>query len=357
MEDKIQEYLIRYEELSHDLSDPAVIADREKFQKLAQEYAKVEEIVHAYQEYKAVCDEIAEAKSLLNGDDADLVKLAKQELAELEPKQEAMKKKLEELLAPKDPDDDRNVILEVRAGTGGEEAALFAMDLLRMYTRFSESMGWKVELASINETELGGVKEAVCIISGQGVYRLLKYESGAHRVQRIPATESGGRIHTSAATVAVLPEAADIDVQINPNDLKVETHRSSGSGGQHVNKTDSAVRMVHIPTGIVVSCQDEKSQIKNREKAYKIMQARVLDFYRSQAEKEYSENRKNQIGSGDRSERIRTYNFPQGRVTDHRIGMTLYKLEEFMQGDIEEMLQALVLAAKTGQLGSGEADN
>lgn len=261
-----------------------------------------------------------------------------------------LERELTQLLAPRDPDDDKNVVLEVRAGTGGEEAALFAMDLLRMYGKYSERQGWTVEPVSVSETDIGGVKEAVCIISGESVFRRLRYESGVHRVQRIPSTESGGRIHTSAATVAVLPEAEAVDVNINPADLVIETHRSSGAGGQHINKTESAVRMIHVPTGIIVNCQDERSQIKNREKALRIMQTRVADFYRSSADQEYSQARKKQVGSGDRSERIRTYNFPQGRVTDHRIGMTIYKLDSFMEGDMDEMIDALVLAGSTGQL-------
>jgi len=356
MIEKLEEMCIRYEELNHQLSDPAIIAQREEWQKLAKEHAQVEEIVHKYGEYKAALAMVREAKELLESDDRELEELAQAELKEGQTKEEKLEAELKKLLAPRDPQDDRNVVLEVRAGTGGEEAALFAADLLRMYTRFAEMKGWRCELLSTNVTDIGGVKEAVCLISGAEVFRNLKYESGVHRVQRIPSTESGGRIHTSAATVAVLPEAEDVEVQINPSDLVIETHRSSGSGGQHVNKTDSAVRMVHIPTGIVVSCQDEKSQIKNREKALKVMKTRVLNYYRSSAEAEYSEFRRAQIGSGDRSQRIRTYNFPQGRVTDHRIGLTLYRLDSYMEGDIQEMLSALVLAGSTGQLGDGEEE-
>lgn len=350
MTEKLEEYLVRYEELNHQLSDPQIIADRDQWQKLVREHARVEEIVQTYEAYKKVCDAIREAKELLESGEAELAELAREELAEAEPEAARLERELTQLLAPRDPDDDKNVVLEVRAGTGGEEAALFAMDLLRMYGKYSERQGWTVEPVSVSETDIGGVKEAVCIISGESVFRRLRYESGVHRVQRIPSTESGGRIHTSAATVAVLPEAEAVDVNINPADLVIETHRSSGAGGQHINKTESAVRMIHVPTGIIVNCQDERSQIKNREKALRIMQTRVADFYRSSADQEYSQARKKQVGSGDRSERIRTYNFPQGRVTDHRIGMTIYKLDSFMEGDMDEMIDALVLAGSTGQL-------
>lgn len=350
MTEKLEEYLVRYEELNHQLSDPEIIADRDRWQKLVREHARVEEIVQVYEAYKKVCDTIKEARELLESGEAELTELAREELAEAEPKAERLELELAQLLAPRDPDDDKNVVLEIRAGTGGEEAALFAMDLLRMYGKYSEQRGWTLEPVSVSETDIGGVKEAVCIISGESVFRRLRYESGVHRVQRIPSTESGGRIHTSAATVAVLPEAEAVDVNINPADLVIETHRSSGAGGQHINKTESAVRMIHVPTGIVVNCQDERSQIKNREKALRIMQTRVADFYRSSADQEYSQARKKQVGSGDRSERIRTYNFPQGRVTDHRIGMTIYKLDSFMEGDMDEMIDALVLAGSTGQL-------
>ncbi|MBS6474621.1 MAG: peptide chain release factor 1 [Clostridiales bacterium] len=350
MTEKLEEYLVRYEELNHQLSDPQIIADRDQWQKLVREHARVEEIVQTYEAYKKICDAIREAKELLESGEAELAELAREELAEAEPEAARLELELTQLLAPRDPDDDKNVVLEVRAGTGGEEAALFAMDLLRMYGKYSERQGWTVEPVSVSETDIGGVKEAVCIISGGSVFRRLRYESGVHRVQRIPSTESGGRIHTSAATVAVLPEAEAVDVNINPADLVIETHRSSGAGGQHINKTESAVRMIHVPTGIVVNCQDERSQIKNREKALRIMQTRVADFYRSSADQEYSQARKKQVGSGDRSERIRTYNFPQGRVTDHRIGMTIYKLDSFMEGDMDEMIDALVLAGSTGQL-------
>jgi len=350
MEEKLEALAVRFEELQNLLADPDCIADQDKWQKLAREHAEISQTVELYNQYKALKGAVDEAMELLESDDEEMRELAQTELEELREKLEKLEQEIEQRLIPTDPMDDKNVVLEIRAGTGGEEAALFGMDLLKMYTKLCESMGWKMELISLSQTDIGGVKEAECLISGAKVYRYLKYESGVHRVQRIPATESGGRIHTSAATVAVLPEADDVDVTINQNDLLIETHRSSGAGGQHVNKTESAIRMVHIPTGIVVNCQDERSQIKNREKAMKVMKARVADFYRSAAEKEYSDSRKSQVGSGDRSERIRTYNFPQGRVTDHRIGLTLYKLDEFMLGDMEQMLNALVLAGSTGSL-------
>ncbi len=350
MEEKLEALVVRNEEIQHKLADPECIADQDQWQKLAREHADISVTVDLYNKYKAMKASVDEAKELLESDDEEMRLLAQAELEENGEELVRLEQEIKQRLIPADPMDDKNVVLEIRAGTGGEEAALFGMDLLKMYTRFCESKGWKFELISLSETDIGGVKEAECLVSGAKVYRNLKYESGVHRVQRIPATESGGRIHTSAATVAVLPEADDVDVTIAPNDLLIETHRSSGAGGQHVNKTESAIRMVHIPTGIVVNCQDERSQIKNREKAMQVMKTRVADFYRSAAEKEYSDSRKNQVGSGDRSERIRTYNYPQGRVTDHRIGLTLYKLEEFMAGDMEQMINALVLAGSTGDL-------
>ena len=357
MRKRIEELLIRYEELSHSLSEPETIAQTALWQNLAKEYAALEEAAAAGKEYLLLLEARAHAEELLN--DPEYAPLAQEELAGLDEKKAELESRLNRLLAPKDPDDDKNVVLEIRAGTGGEEAALFGMDLLRMYTRYCERKGWNLSLMSLSETDIGGIKEAQCLITGAGCYRYLKYESGAHRVQRVPLTESGGRIHTSAATVAVLPEIEDIVLDIAPGDLKIETHRSSGSGGQHVNKTESAVRMVHLPTGIVVTCQDEKSQIKNREKAMRVMKARVADYYRSQAEKEYSDSRSKQVGSGDRSERIRTYNFPQGRVTDHRINVTIYKLEAFLDGDMDELLEKLILACASGELpqpGAFDAD-
>ena len=348
MEEKLEALVVRYDELQNLLADPECIADQDRWQKLAREHSDISVTVDLYNKYKSMKAAVDEARELLESDDEEMRELARAELEENGEELESLEQEIKQRLIPADPMDDKNVVLEIRAGTGGEEAALFGMDLLKMYTRFCESKGWSFELVSVSQTDIGGIKEAECMVSGAKVYRSLKYEIGVHRVQRIPAT--GGRIHTSAATVAVLPEADDVDVTINQNDLLIETHRSSGAGGQHVNKTESAIRMVHIPTGIVVNCQDERSQIKNREKAMRVMKARVADYYRSAAEKEYSDSRKNQVGSGDRSERIRTYNFPQGRVTDHRIGLTLYKLDEFMGGDMDQMINALVLAGSTGDL-------
>ena len=356
MLEKLEEMYVRFQELNEKLSDPEIIADRAKWQELAKEHAFLTQIVAEYEQYSKALKQLNDDNELMESGDAEMKELAREEAEILKPEIEEMEKRLKELLVPRDPDDDRNVVLEIRAGTGGEEAALFGADLLRMYMRYAEKKGWSFEITDINETEVGGVKEVVCLVSGKEVFRHLKYESGAHRVQRVPVTESGGRIHTSAATVAVLPEAEDIDIQIDPNDLIIETHRSSGAGGQHINKTESAVHMIHVPTGIEVDCQDERSQIKNREKAMKVMRARVYDYYQSRADKEYSGMRKAQIGSGDRSERIRTYNFPQGRVTDHRIGLTLYKLEDFMGGDMDEVVSALVLAGSTGELSSPDSE-
>ncbi len=350
MLEKLEEMSIRFQELNQKLSEPDVINNRDLWQELAKEHSRLAEVMEKYEEYSAVLKGIEGANELIEMGDAEMKELAEIELEEIKPREEALEKELTELLAPRDPDDDKNVVLEIRAGTGGEEAALFGSDLLRMYMKYAEKKGWSFEITSLSETEIGGIKEAVCLVSGKEVFRHMKYESGAHRVQRVPVTESGGRIHTSAATVAVLPEADDIDITINQEDLLIETHRSSGAGGQHVNKTESAVRMVHLPTGIEVDCQDERSQIKNREKAMKVLKSRVYDYYKSIADKEYSGMRKNQVGSGDRSERIRTYNFPQGRVTDHRVGVTLYKLEAFLQGEMDEIVSALILAGSTGDL-------
>ena len=342
MFDKLDFILEKYEELSKKVSDPEVIADQPVWQKHIKEMGEMEPIVKKYREYKSAKEGIDEAKEILEmEDDAELKEMAKMELAELEDGIVQIEDELKVLLLPKDPNDEKNVILEVRAGTGGDEAALFGQDLLRMYLRYAERNHWKAEVLEINDTGIGGIKEAVVLIKGKGAYSRLKYESGTHRVQRVPETESSGRIHTSAATVAVLPEVDDVDVEVNPNDVRVDVYRASGNGGQCVNTTDSAVRLTHEPTGLVVTCQDEKSQIKNKEKAFKVLRARLYDLMMQKQNEEISAERKSQVGSGDRSERIRTYNFPQGRVTDHRIGLTLYKLENILDGEIDEIIDAM----------------
>lgn len=315
------------------------------------EHADLEPIIMKYREYKAVLDSIAESKEILQEEsDEELRELAKMELSDMESQVEPLEEELKLLLVPKDPNDEKNVIVEIRGGAGGDEAALFAGDLLRMYSRYAERKGWKVSMLSSNETGVGGYKEVSFMIKGKGAYSRLKYESGVHRVQRIPSTESGGRIHTSTATVAVLPEVEDVEVEINDNDIRIDVFRASGNGGQCVNTTDSAVRITHIPTGEVVSCQDEKSQLKNKEKAMKVLKARLYDRALADQQKEISAERKSQVGTGDRSERIRTYNFPQGRISDHRINLTLYKLDSFLDGDIDEMIDALITVDQTEKM-------
>ena len=342
MFDKLDFITEKYDELSKLVSDPDVINNQPLWQKHIKEMGEIEPIVKKYQEYKKAKSDLAEAKEMLEEGDEEMRELAKMEIADLEEQIERNEEELKVLLLPKDPNDDKNVILEIRAGTGGEEAALFGADLLRMYTRYAERNRWKTELMDLNDTGLGGVKEAVMLIKGKGAYSRLKYESGAHRVQRVPETESSGRVHTSAATVAVLPEVDDVEVNLDPNDVRVDVYRASGNGGQCVNTTDSAVRLTHEPTGLVVTCQDEKSQIKNKDKAFKVLKARLYDLEMQKQQDEIAGQRKSQVGSGDRSERIRTYNFPQGRVSDHRIGMTLYKLESFLDGDIDEIVDGLI---------------
>ncbi len=342
MFDKLDFILEKYEELSMKVSDPDVISNQPVWQKHIKEMGEMEPIVNKYKEYKKAKESVAEAKEMLEMGDEELRELAKMEIAENEDKLPQLEDELKILLLPKDPNDEKNVILEVRAGTGGDEAALFAQDLLRMYLRYTERRGWKAEIMDMNATDIGGVKEASVLIKGKGAYSRLKYESGTHRVQRVPDTESSGRIHTSAATVAVLPEVDDVEVEINPNDVRVDVYRSSGNGGQCVNTTDSAVRLTHIPTGLVVTCQDEKSQIKNKDKAFKVLRSRLYDMKLREQNDEISAERRSQVGSGDRSERIRTYNFPQGRITDHRIGMTIYKLDSFLDGEIDEIIDGLI---------------
>ena len=342
MFDKLDFILEKYEELSLKVSDPDVINNQKLWQKHIKEMGEMEPIVNKYREYKKAKEAVAEAKEMLDSGDEELRELAKMEIAEYEEQLPQLEEQLKILLLPKDPNDDKNVILEVRAGTGGEEAALFAQDLLRMYLRYAERRGWKAEIMDANDTGIGGIKEASVLIKGKGAYSRLKYESGTHRVQRVPETESSGRIHTSAATVAVLPEVDDVEVEINPNDVRVDVYRSSGNGGQCVNTTDSAVRLTHSPTGLVVTCQDEKSQIKNKDKAFKVLRSRLYDMKLQEQNDEISAERRSQVGSGDRSERIRTYNFPQGRITDHRIGMTIYKLDSFLDGDIDEIIDGLI---------------
>lgn len=355
MLEKLKGIKERYEQLTALLSDPAVIGDQNRYRELSKEQAGLTDIVNAYDEYMAADAEIESCKAMLEeADNAAMREMIHEELNELSAKEHELSEQLKVMLLPKDPNDDKDVIIEVRAGTGGEEAALFGADLLRMYTRYAERHGYKAELMNENYTEKGGVKEVVLSLQGKGAYSRMKFESGVHRVQRVPETESQGRIHTSAATVAVLPEAEDVEVDINPNDLQIDTYRSGGAGGQHVNKTESAIRITHIPTGLVVQCQDERSQHKNRDKAMRVLKSRLLELYQSKAAEAEADERKSQVGSGDRSERIRTYNFPQSRVTDHRIGLTLYKLEAFLDGDMDEVIDALILAERTRQLSSAE---
>ncbi|AAR36495.1 peptide chain release factor 1 [Geobacter sulfurreducens] len=339
MFEKIEELEVRYHELESLLADPAVLGNQPEFRRLSREHNDLTPLIESYRTYKKVLEEMEGNRELLA--DPEMKEMAQAELEELEQRQEELEGEIKLLLLPRDPNDDRNVILEIRAGTGGDESALFAGDLFRMYSRFAERNRWKVEVMSASESERGGFKEIVALIEGQGVFAKLKYESGTHRVQRVPETEAQGRIHTSACTVAVLPEAEDIEVDINPADLKIDVYRASGAGGQHVNKTESAVRITHIPTGIVVECQDERSQIKNRAKAMKVLKTKILDGLHQEQNARIAADRKQQVGSGDRSERIRTYNFPQGRMTDHRIGLTLYRLDSLMEGDIAEVVDAL----------------
>lgn len=351
MFDKLEDLLIRLEEILSELQEPDVASDPNRFRKLMKEQSELTPIVEAYKEYKACKQNIEESLELLNEEsDEDMRELAKEELNESKARVEELEHELKILLLPKDPNDDKNVVVEIRAGAGGDEAALFAAEIYRMYLHYAESKRWKVELVECEEIGIGGMKNVTFMIDGQGAYSMMKYESGVHRVQRVPETESGGRIHTSTITVAVMPEAEDVDVHIDEKDIRIDVMRASGNGGQCVNTTDSAVRLTHIPTGIVISCQDEKSQLKNKDKALKVLRAKLYDMECQKAHDAEAEARRSQVGTGDRSEKIRTYNFPQGRVTDHRIKLTLYRLESIMNGDIQEIIDALIAADQAAKL-------
>lgn len=342
--DRLQAVELRYDKLTELLSDPEVINDTKKLREYSKEQSDIQETVEVYREYKTVKEQLTDAKAMLEDKlDADMREMVKEEISELEEQEESLAERLHILLLPKDPNDDKNVIMEIRGAAGGDEAALFAGDLYRMYSRFAEAHGWKTEVMDSASTGVGGYKEIIFMITGKGAFSKLKFENGAHRVQRVPETESGGRIHTSTATVAVLPEAEEVEIEIHEKDIRVDTFASSGPGGQSVNTTMSAVRLTHIPTNTVVSCQDEKSQIKNKEKAMKVLRARVYDKFQQEAQAEYDANRKQAVGTGDRSERIRTYNFPQNRVTDHRIGLTIQKLDQILQGKLQEVIDALIM--------------
>ena len=351
MLEKLKEIALRYEDLQAQLADPGVYGDAVRLRDVTRELKELEPIVAAYHAWRAAQASRADAEELLH--DPDLRELAQEEFAAARAECERLERELTLLLLPKDPNDRRNVILEIRSGVGGEESALFAGTLLRMYTMYAQSRGWRCETVNLSETELGGMKECSVLIEGEGAFSRLKFESGVHRVQRVPETESGGRIHTSAATVAVLPEAEEVDVEIDPKDLQIDTYRSSGAGGQHVNKTESAIRITHLPTGLVVECQDERSQYKNKDKAMKVLRSRLYERELARREEAEAASRRSQVGSGDRSERIRTYNFPQGRVTDHRIGLTLYKIDAILDGGLDELIDALVTADQAEKLRRG----
>ncbi len=351
--EKLEKIKNRYDQINQQLSDPELMNNRDKIISLSRERSDLSEIVQVYEKYAEIIKNIEGNKEIITTSrDKELVELAESELKDLELNKEKLEEEIKIILLPKDPDDNKDVIMEIRAGTGGEEAALFAGDLFRMYSRYSEIKGWKNELIDISDTGLGGIKEAVFSISGDSVYSNLKFESGVHRVQRVPETEGSGRVHTSAASVAVLPEAEDVQVEINPNDLRIDIFRSGGAGGQNVNKVETAVRITHIPTGIVVQCQDERSQLKNRQKAMKVLRARLYDLKMKEQTDNISAQRKNMVGSGDRSDKIRTYNYPQNRVTDHRIGLTLYNLSNIMEGKIDELIEHLKIADRTDKLQS-----
>ncbi|HNZ36139.1 MAG: peptide chain release factor 1 [Candidatus Marinimicrobia bacterium] len=347
MREQIQTIIKRYNDITDEMSRPEVIADQHRYRELAKEHKDLTPIVDTGNHYLQVLKNIDDDKAILEGHDEDLKQLAHEELATLEEEKSRLFEELKKLLIPKDPNDDKNAIVEIRAGTGGEEAAIFAADLYRLYLKFAERKGWKVEELSGTQNGLGGFKEVIFLLSGENVYGTMKFESGVHRVQRVPVTETQGRIHTSAATVAVLPEAEEVDIEINASELRIDTYRSSGAGGQHVNKVETAIRITHLPTGLVVTCQDEKSQYKNKEKALKILRSRLLALKEAEKEAEIAAKRRSMVSTGDRSAKIRTYNFPQGRVTDHRINLTLYRLTEVMEGEIDELISALQLAHNT----------
>lgn len=355
MTDKLDKLVGRYNFLTEEIAKPEVIADNNSWKKLVKEHSTLTPIVETYEEYKKAQSQLADNLEAVGIEtDKDMLAMLHEDISVQKKRIAELTEQLKVLLLPKDPNDDKNVIIEIRAGAGGEEAALFANEIRRMYYMFAEKNRWKIEEIDIEENELGGLKEGSFMVVGEGAYSKFKFESGVHRVQRVPDTESQGRIHTSTITVAVLPEAPDVELEILDKDLKIDTYRSSGAGGQHVNKTESAIRITHLPTGIVVNCQDERSQIKNREKAMNILKSKLYDYYQTAADAEYAAARKSQVGTGDRSERIRTYNFPQGRVTDHRIGLTLYSIDNFMNGNIDEMVEALRMADQTAKLNSAE---
>jgi peptide chain release factor 1 len=353
---KLEAFEKDFETIEAKMADPSTHGNLKELQSLARRHSHLEPVVAKYREYRKISADIEEARSLVYGSDQDMAELAREELAEKPPLLERREQEIRILLLPKDPNDEKSVIMEIRGGAGGEEAALFAADLFRMYTRFAEREGWKTEVLDYNETGIGGYKEIIFRIDGNGVFSKLKFDSGVHRVQRVPATEAGGRVHTSTATVAVLPEAEDVDVEINTEDLKIDTYRSSGAGGQYVNMTDSAVRITHVPTGIVVTCQDERSQLKNRVKAMAYLRAKLYDAELRKQNEELASERRGQIGTGDRSERIRTYNFSQNRITDHRIGVTLYKLDQYLDGDLYDLIEAMTVADQTERLHTIEAN-
>ena len=344
MRDKLQTIIEKHSLLSEQLADPEIFNDQKKLTTTAKEHSALEDVVNVGKEYLAVLQNIEDDKSILDGDDAELKEIAQEELIELESRKDKLESDLKILLLPRDPNDDKNLILEIRAGTGGDEAALFAANLFRVYTRYAERKNWEYKVMDSSDTGIGGIKEAIVSIQGKGAFGMLKYESGVHRVQRVPKTETSGRVHTSAATIAVLPEAEDVDIEVNDSDLKIDTYRASGAGGQHVNKTESAIRITHIPTGLVVTCQDESSQHKNRAAALKVLKSRLLASEQEKAAAERAAERRSLVSTGDRSAKIRTYNFPQGRVTDHRINFTSYKLNEILDGDITEVIEKLKIA-------------